>query len=248
MPLNYYFADQWTTNNSNEQRLVEGLIVESIQITGIEVYYLPRTFVKEDQLFGEDVLSKFEYAIPVEVYFKNITGFGGDKEFISKFGLEIRDRATFIVARIRWEQAIKRKGVANLNRPAEGDLIYLPKTNSLFEIKFTKLEDPFYQLGKLYVYEMECELFAYSSEKIETGVDEIDTVVDLNSLADDDHVLYLEDGTRFILEGSGDPVALFMEEYTLDEALPGADNEFIRIQGEVVVDWSEDNPFGSVED
>lgn len=246
MALNHYFADQWTTNNTNEQRLIEGLIIESIQITGIEVYYLPRTFVKVDQLFGEDILSKFEFAIPIEVYFKNITGFGGDKEFISKFtGLEIRDRASFIVARLRWEQAIQRKGIANLTRPSEGDLLFMPKTNSLFEIKFTKLEDPFYQLGKLYVYEMECEAFAYSSEKIETGITDIDVVVDLNSLSDADHILYCEDGTAFLLEdGSG----LYLEEYTLDQALPGADNEFIRIASETAIDWTETNPFGTVED
>ena len=154
----------FTQGTSNEQYLIEDLIIESLRIYGKEVFYIPRTLVSKDDILGEDRLSKFTSLFPIEVYFENVTEFEGQGAFIQKFGLMMEQSATLVVARRRWEQLIGRFGATTLpNRPNEGDLIYFPMTKGLFEIKFVKHQDPFYQLGKLYVYKMQVELFQYAS-------------------------------------------------------------------------------------
>lgn len=160
----------------SEQNLIEDLIIESLRIYGNEVMYIPRTLVSKDDILGEDRLSKFTTAFPIEMYFENIDSFGGQGAFIQKFGLMVEQSATLVVARKRWEQFIGRHGVTTIpTRPNEGDLIYFPLSKGLFEIKFVQHQDPFYQLGKLYVYKLQVELFQYASEKIDTGISEIDT-------------------------------------------------------------------------
>lgn len=178
MSRNVYFSH----GTKNEQFLLEDLIVESLSVYGTEFYYIPRTLVGKDEILGEDRLSKFKTAFPIEMYFENVDSFDGQGAFIQKFGLMIEQAATLTVARRRWDQLVGRYGQTQLpNRPCEGDLLYFPLTNALFEIKFVQHQDPFYQLRKLYVYKLSVELFQYASEKIDTGIKEIDVFETLKS-------------------------------------------------------------------
>jgi hypothetical protein len=168
---NVYF----TQGTRNEQYLIEDLIIESLRIYGQEVMYIPRTLVSKDEILGEDRLSQFKSAFPIEMYFENVDSFGGQGAFIQKFGLMVEQSATLVVARRRWDQMVGRYGATTLpNRPNEGDLIYFPLSKGLFEIKFVQHQDPFYQLGKLYVYKLQVELFQYASEAIDTGIPQVD--------------------------------------------------------------------------
>ena len=180
MPTNVYF----TQGTKNEQFLVEDLIIESLKIYGQDFFYIPRTLVSKDEILGEDRLSKFTSSFPIEMYFENVDSLDGQGAFIQKFGLMMEQSATLVVARRRWEQMVGRYGATIIpTRPCEGDLIYFPLTKGLFEIKFVKHQDPFYQLGKLYVYKLQVELFQYSSEKIDTGVASIDAFETLKTFS-----------------------------------------------------------------
>jgi hypothetical protein len=171
MPTNVYF----TQGTANEQYLIEDLILESITIYGQDFMYIPRKLVSKDNILGEDRLSEFKSSFPIEMYLETVDGFQGQGAFIQKFGLMMEQSATLTVARRRWEQMVGRFGQTIIpSRPNEGDLLYFPLTGGLFEIKFVQHQDPFYQLGKLYIYKLEVELFQYSSEAIDTGVPEID--------------------------------------------------------------------------
>lgn len=171
MPTNVYFSH----GTRNEQYLVEDLIIESLRIYGNEFFYIPRTLVSKDEILGEDRLSKFKSSFPIEMYFENVDALAGQGAFIQKFGLMMEQSATLVVARRRWDQLVGRYGVTQIpTRPNEGDLLYFPLSKGLFEIKFVSHQDPFYQLGKLYVYKLQVELFQYSSEQIDTGISEID--------------------------------------------------------------------------
>ena len=169
MPTNPYFN---TANRTSEQNLVEDLIVEAIQIYGHDVVYLPRTLMNEDVLYGEDPISKFSSHYNIEVYVKNVDGFEGQGDFLSKFGLQIQDQATFVVSKARFERILD----PVRERPTEGDLIYFPLTERLYEIVFVEHEPVFYQTGKLHSYEFNVEKFSYSHEDFETGDPDIDQV------------------------------------------------------------------------
>ena len=163
---------------------MEDLIIESLRIYGKEMFYIPRSLVSKDEILGEDRLSEFKTAFPIEMYFENIDSFAGQGAFINKFGLMLEQSASLIVSRRRWEQFVGRYGVTTVpSRPNEGDLIFFPMTNALFEIKFVQNQDPFYQLGKLYVYKLQVELFQYASERIDTGIKEIDVFESLKTLS-----------------------------------------------------------------
>ena len=171
---------------ASEQNLIESLIIESLKIYGQNVFYIPRTQVAKDEILGEDPLSKFEQAFPIEMYFENVDNLGGQGPFIQKFGLFNELTATLVVARSRWQELVGQHGNTFVpDRPNEGDLIYFPLTKGLFEIKFVQHQDPFYQLGKLYTFKMEVELFQYASEKIDTGVAEIDKFEELKTFSQD---------------------------------------------------------------
>jgi len=177
---NVYFSQ----GTKNEQYLIEDIIIESLKIYGNEVFYIPRSLVSKDNVLGEDRLSQFKTAFPIEMYFENVDSFGGQGAFIQKFGLMIEQSATLVVARRRWNQLVGRYGATTIpTRPNEGDLIYFPLTGGLFELKFVQHLDPFYQLGKLYVYKLQVELFQYSSERIDTGIKEIDTFESLKTFS-----------------------------------------------------------------
>lgn len=180
MSRNVYF----TNGARTEQLLIEDLIIESLKIYGQDFFYIPRTLVSKDEILGEDRLSEFKSSFPIEMYFENVDSFAGQGAFIQKFGLMMEQSATLVVARRRWEQLVGRYGVTQLpTRPNEGDLLYFPLSKGLFEIKFVQHQDPFYQLGKLYVYKLQVELFQYSSERIDTGISEVDAFESLKTFS-----------------------------------------------------------------
>ena len=178
MARHVYFSQ----GTANEQYLIEDIIVESLQVFGQDFYYIPRTLVAKDNILGEDRLSEFKHSYGIEMYLENAEGFEGQGAFIQKFGLMMEQSATLTVARRRWDQMVGRFGQTQLpNRPSEGDLLYYPLTKGLFEIKFVQHQNPFYQLGKLYVYKLQVELFQYSSEHIDVGLKDIDVFETLKS-------------------------------------------------------------------
>jgi hypothetical protein len=166
MPVSNYFQKY----NTNEQNLLEDLVVESIQVFGHENTYLPRTQNNVDNIFGEDPTSSFESAYPIEIYIKTTDGFEGEGAFVGRFGMEIREQITFSIAQRTW------KGLGLSSRPLEGDLIWFGLAKKMFEIQFVEHQAIFYQLGKLPVYDLSCEFFEYSSEDIDTGIAAIDAV------------------------------------------------------------------------
>lgn len=179
MPTNVFFSRGVTA----EQRLYEDIIVESLKIYGQDLYYIPRVTVR-DNVLNDVATSSFYDSYAIEMYISNTDGFEGDQTIMSKFGLEIRDQATFVVARRSWERFV---GLYNNNvnsiRPLEGDLLYYPPTKSFFEIKFVEHERPFYQLNNLVVYELQCELFEYSDERFDTGNPDIDAAQTYNAIS-----------------------------------------------------------------
>lgn len=163
--------------SAQEQKFIENLIVETIEIYGQDIYYVPRTLVNRDTVFGEDSDSKFESAKAIRAYVNNVEGWEGQGELLSKFGVRIEDKTTFIFSREKFKEHVDDSTVLNVEgRPNEGDLIWFPVTKHLFSIKFVEAEKPFYQLGKGYVWECQCELFEYSDEEINTGITDLDAI------------------------------------------------------------------------
>ena len=277
MTTNQYFNN---FNYAGEQDLVEDLIIESIKMYGHNVKYMPRTLVKEDLVLGEDVLSSFQLAAEIEMYIKNVEGFEGEGDFLSRFNLEIRDQMTLSVSRKRFEQVgageslmdevgyniqletantsapanshmlMLESGTTGVNsysisssRPLEGDLIYFPLNDKLFEVRFVEHEEFFYQTGRLQTYELRCELFTYSSEKIDTGNTEIDAIETTYSTDILFNQLLLESGSALLGE-DGD---YLMTEYRLEAVDRGANNELFQIEAEGILDFSEGNPFSEVD-
>ena len=173
MATNSFF----TQGTTGEQDLVGSLVTEQIKMFGKDVYYIPRTLVDRDSVFEEDSLSAFNGAYLIEAYIEDATGFRGDGDMFSKFGVRISDQVTFIISRERFTAAVDDNAQLIVEgRPNEGDLIHLPMANKTFEIQFVEHEVPFYQLGKVHVWGLRCELFEYSDEDFNTGVTEIDAV------------------------------------------------------------------------
>ena len=286
MATNVYF------NNfayAREQDLVEDLTIESIKIYGHNVKYMPKSIQEIDHLFGEDKLLKYETAADVEMYVKNVEGFEGEGDFMSKFGLQINDQLTLTVARKRFDQIKTEKlttevgynylqesantdapsrqflsntaasntesiiletgttGVNNYQisseRPQEGDLIFFPLVNKLFEIKFVEHEQIFYQTGRLQTYDLRCELFKYSSERIRTGNTEIDSIETKQSLSTLAYQFKLEDDTMLLIEDGGS----LLQEFTVETTDKAANNSFFEFEGDSVIDFSESNPFSEVD-
>ena len=173
MALNSYF----TQGTTGEQDLVQDLVDEQIKMFGKNVYYIPKTLVKEDSVFGEDTLSKFEGAFEVEVYLEDAGGFRGDGDIFSKFGVRIQDQVTFIISKRRFTAAVDDNAQLIVEgRPNEGDLIHFPMVGKTFQIQYVEHEQPFFQLGKIYTWGLRCELFEYSHEDFDTGIAEVDAV------------------------------------------------------------------------
>jgi hypothetical protein len=268
MARNRYFNQYGT---ASEQNVYEDLIIESIKIYGIDAYYIPRTSGYVDQIYAEDRLSLFDDAIALELFVKSYDGFIGQEDFLSKFGLQIDEQINFVVSQKRFTQSLKTSllteygynlitedgnqllydvsdawDYSSILRPREGDLIWIPMMGYMYEIKFTENIENFFPLGKLYTYEMRCDRYEYSSERIDTDVADIDAVEDDfsestsiidNILLEDAEALLLEDGTILLTEG---------EHIKTVEA--ESDNDYItdRIRDDDIIDFSESNPFSMV--
>ena len=246
MPTNFYFQSGNNIGTTNEQRLVEDLIIESLKIYGHDTYYLPRTLVNKDTIFDDDELSKFTQAYPVEMYLDNVNGYEGQGDIFTRFGLEVRDQATFVMAKRRWEDMVQTSGgtFTQTTRPSEGDLIYLEKTKSLFEIKYVDFQNPFYQLNQIYVYRLVCELFEYSSEDLDTGIATIDAIETKYSQDMLEYQMLQEDGTLILNETNG---SIIKEDYSsgTSEPIDNADfDNLVTLEG--ILDFSEKNPFGEI--
>ena len=194
MSTNLYFNN---VTSHAEQELINDLTSEVIKMHGMDVFYIPRTIVKEDLLLDEDVLSRFSTAYEIEMYLKSTEGFGGEGDLVSKFGLDVRDEVIFTVHKDRFELAAE-----PMTKPLEGDLIFLPKTSKgLFEIKFVEHEQPFYQAGKNYSFDLTCELFQYSEEQLDTGIAVIDDI-EREQSASIDFVMIAGGGDGFTVDES----------------------------------------------
>ena len=243
MPTSVYFD----TGTIPEQRLYEDLIIEQLRAFGQEVFYLPRTLVNEDTILGEDPLSEFNDAYLIEMYVENIEGYDGEKELMTKFGLDIQNEVTFVVARRRWEQLISiDQNLIVSTRPNEGDLVYFPRTKHLFEISFVDHDDPFYQVQNLPVYKLKCRSFDYSSEQIDTGIVEIDNIETTYSLDVLSYQLTLEDGTGSVLQEGDGTNYLLNEDFTIEIKDTKAQNDIFDTFNNTVLDFSESNPFGDI--
>lgn len=168
--------------NSQEQKLIDDLVSESIGIYGTQVYYIPRSLVAYNNFFGEDPLSEYSSGFMIEMYVRNVNGFGGNGDILSKFvGVQILDSMTLTVSKSRFEQEIS--AFINLFRAREGDLIYFPLNKKVFVVKFVEHEAVFYQMGALQSFDLQCDLWEYSNEILNTGIPEIDQLQTTYSFA-----------------------------------------------------------------
>jgi hypothetical protein len=215
MATNFFFQN---FANSGEQNLIEDLIIESIRVYGLDCWYMPRVLGGTDDLLNEDDLPTFNKAYLLEMYVKNVEGFEGDGQFLSKFGLQIRDSMTLSISLRRFTEEV---GSYNEQiRPNEGDLIYFPLNKKVFEVMFVDNKPIFYQMGALQMYDLRCELFEFSNEVFTTGVQEIDYISASRITTANNTIAGVE---------------------SLD---PLADNLTIENVADQVLDFSESNPFG----
>ena len=245
MPTNFYFQSGNTSGTTNEQRLVEDLVIESLKIYGHDVFYLPKQTGNLDGILGEDALQYFDQAYPLEMYLENVQGFEGEGELFTKFGFEFRSSATFVVAKRRWEEGVAQNAVLELpGRPAEGDLLYFSKTKTFFVIKYVDFLNPFYQLGKIYTYKLQCDVFEFSSERIDTGIEEIDSITDASNQDVYRFQLLMQSGD-FVLNTSDDSIILGV--YATADTDPQSDNDEFEVEAEGILDFTAFNPFGEVQ-
>lgn len=202
----------------NEQQLIDDLVIESIQIYGMDVVYLTRSIQEKDNILNEDDLSIFNAGYEMEMYVKSVDGFQGEGDFLSRFGLQIRDQVTFTVARRTFEKYVTRLNTSKI-RPLEGDLIYFPLNGKFFKIMHVEHESVFYQSGALQVFDLKCELFEYSNERFDTKIDFIDEYWDDYKTTNVTSLVDLK--TR-------DPIA---------------NNIDFEDEGEDIIDFSEIDPF-----
>ncbi len=171
MATNLYFSQKVRS----EQNLYEDIVIEALKTYGQDVFYLPRDIVNEDTILGDDPVSSFNSSYMLEMYIENTEGFDGEGDLFTRFGVEIRDEATFVVSRRRWADTVARyDNEITVERPAEGDVIYLPMSNKFFQITHVEHEQPFYQLSNLPVFKLRCQLFEYTGEDMDTGIDVLD--------------------------------------------------------------------------
>jgi len=197
MALNPFFQQ----GSSGERSLVQSLINEQLKMYGVDIHYMPRKYVSESTILKEVTQSKFDDAYPLEAYIDNFDGYGDNPTMLSKFGIQATNEVTLIISKERFETYISplMKNEENIKlstRPKEGDLIYFPLGDRIFEIKYVEHEKPFYVLKDTYVYELRCELFRYEDEVIDTGVEEIDDTLGGVEGADGEEVLIGSGGTQ----------------------------------------------------
>lgn len=236
MATNFFFNN---FQSSQEQLLIEDLVIESIRIYGHDVYYIPRRLISVDEIYGESPLAEYTDNYMIEMYIKNIEGFGGDGDFLSKFNLQIRDQITFTVAR---RVFASETASDTMIRPNEGDLIYFPLNRKLFEIQFVEHEAIFYQLGALQTYDLKCELFEYSNQILNTGIPEVDNIQTNFSLSMEMDSIQTEAGLHLLDENG---FVIVLEEYSVDTSAGDsfADNDEIQTESDEFVDFTEMDPF-----
>ena len=229
---------------ANEQSLIQKLTNECIQIAGVTCYYLPRQLQTLDVVLGEDVLSKFNISLPIEMYIESNQSWGGDSELMSKFGLEIRNQIELTVSAERWTTEVATISQTNMwvtARPQEGDLIYDSITKKLFEIKFVDQNATWYQLGKMaYVYKMKCEMFQYNNEKIETGISDIDSAVAAVNKNLFDLQLLQENGSLLLQEMND---SIFLNVPSLDRVF---DTTKVFKEESDIMNFNVENPFADL--
>tara|TARA_B100000085_G_scaffold268191_1_gene278451 strand:- start:3128 stop:4000 length:873 start_codon:yes stop_codon:yes gene_type:complete len=180
----------------SEKTLYEDLIIEQLKIYGHEVHYLPRTTVTEDKILGEEPDAKYTEAYSIEMYIEDVNGFAGQGDLIGKFGLEVRDELTFVVSRRTFELLVDQpSNTISINRPREGDIIYMPTFKKFFQIDFVEDEDPMYQINDLPIFKLKCSMWEYSMETVDTGVAEIDDKLSDETLDVLQNQITLESGT-----------------------------------------------------
>jgi len=220
MATNFFFNN---FQSSQEQYLLENLIIEAIKIYGEDMLYIPRKLGNYDQLYTADDQSIYEQSYEIEMYIKSVNGFTGDGNFMSKFGLEIRDQVTFSVAQRIFSQEI---GTYTTQvRPNEGDIIYFPLNKKVFQIKSVSKLEMFYQLGGLQTWEMVCELFEYSNEQFNTGIPEIDVIQTKFSTNILDYAITDENDNYLLDENEN---FLVFEQYDLEKIVAGAENNTLN--------------------
>jgi len=237
MPTSFFFKNN---TYQNEQRLWQNLADEMIKIFGVDCYYVIRNTNSSniDKLFDEAPTSSFTTAIPMEMYINTYEGFQGEGDLLTKFGLSIADKLVLSVSRRRFAEDIG--SIYGLVRAREGDLVYFPFSNGLFEIKFVEHEASFYQNGSLQYYELQLEKFNYNSEVFNTGIPAIDAVQHNYSTADDNFYYLLETGDHFITQDGYD---LVQENDTLDNIDPINQNVEFETLANTFIDFSITNPF-----
>lgn len=213
MATNPYFNHK----PAQSSKLLEDLTVEAIKLYGKDMVYLPRTLVREDTVFGEDNASKFSDGIEMEMYIESVDGFGVNDQ-ITQFGFEVQDTVDLVVAKRTFRKGLDH--IESVTHPREGDLVYFPLSNYIFEVKYVEHENPFYQLGKLYTYKLSCQLFRYSYEEMETGWSAIDQIeTDIGGVTNDAGNIVPQDGfgQNSSFESQGDSILDFSEKDPFSE-------------------------------
>jgi len=241
--LNPYFQTAPYQQATNERDLYEDLIIEAIQINGMEVFYVPRKIVYEDDFFREDRFSQYRESFPIEMYMEDYSGFTGAGEFYDKFGLHMPDQARMMVSRRRWDEVVSQYSTTSQlpSRPAEGDLIYIGgDINDILQIKFVEHEEQqFYQLGKIFIYQLKCEKFVYTHNVMNTSNEDFDS----NYLASDDLIATLE--SLPTMEEMQTPREDLGEHIGVGD-FPFAKNFDIEKRADSVLVTEEENIFGKV--
>lgn len=231
-----------THGHSLEQSLLDDLLEEAIQIHGIDFYYLPRTLNKLDKIYMTDDLSTFEDAYPCEMYVNWAGGFQGGS-FMTQFNLEIRDQLNFMISRTAFQKNIGSK--TNFVRPREGDLLYYPHNKKFFEIKFVEDKPIHYPLGFLPVFELNCDLIESTDQRFSTGIEELDDIQEKLSRNLYDYALTDENGNALV---DDDGNLLLSDDYDLETVDPFADNDDFKEVTADIIDFTEENPFGFLDD
>ena len=236
MSTNFFFNN---FQSSQEQLLIEDLVIESIKIYGLDCWYVPKKLIDKDKIYGEDSLSEYNKSYMVEMYVKNVEGFAGEGDFLSKFNVEIRDQITLTIARRTFENEVQYFEFG-YTRPREGDLIFLPLNNKVFQIKFVEHEPVFYQMGALQMYDLKCELFEYSNEIMNTGFQAIDDLESNYSDAMNTFAILTENKLEITME---DGFSLVREEFNLEVQDVLSDNYDIETEADEFLDFTEADPF-----
>ena len=236
---NFYFQN---FQNSMEQSLIEDLMIESIGIYGHQVYYCPRKLVAKDDIYGEDTISEYNNSYLIDMYIRSFDSYEGDGTFLSKFNLEVRDQMTFTVARRTFYNEISTQEF--IDRPQEGDLVFSPMTKRIMVIKYVNNQPIFYQMGALQVWDLVCETWEYSSERLNTGIEEIDRIERELSLSMD-RVSILDNEGYTITDNDGFPIVQGQFDFDAQNQDVYADNDEIAQENEEydIVDWSQRDPF-----